>query len=160
MDGFNSYMQALRAHPPQRSYIHPAPVPVAPTNVLGAYGLQQQGQHLGLGIGGLALADGDGRLRLVGGTVHPAEQRGQVHRLVGEQRRQQDVVLPDRVRREHPGDLLGLPGGRGAIGQDRKPRPGRRQGSMLGDHLADHSGQVGVRRGSRVNRLLLGCRVR
>ena len=44
MDGFNSYMQALRAHPPHMGpRVMPAQVPVQPTNVLGAYGLQQQG---------------------------------------------------------------------------------------------------------------------
>ena len=77
-----------------------------------------------------------------GAAVHLVQQPGQVHGLIGEQRGQQDVVLPGRVRREQPGDLLGLLGGRRAIGEGGEPRPGCRQGDMLGDHLTDHARHV------------------
>jgi hypothetical protein len=95
--------------------------------------------------------------RAVPGTVVDlAEKRHQVHGGVGEQRRQQDVVLLRRVRREQLGDLPRRPGGRPAVRQDGEPVAGRRQRGVFGAHLLDHAGQLGVRRGERVDRPFLG----
>ena len=53
---------------------------------------------------------------LLGAAVHLRQQRGQVRVVVGEQRREQDIVLSGRVFGEQLRDLPGLPGPRGAPG--------------------------------------------